>query len=455
MKPLSKKMTSIAMIMALFVAAGCSSTKESNSAQSTNTASSQPTASAAATAKPKEKVIVNFAYPSFASAASAWDSAVGIANKQLESKNIEIKINKIPLDSWSVYYQKVISQIAAGDSPDIGRVAEGLFPKLIENGQVVDISDVVAKLDKTKYFENALHGSAVKDGKTYGVPSGIYNTFVYINKDLFDKAKIEYPSIDWNNPITMTKLVEEAKALTSGDGANKSWGFWTSLESGHLDEFLKGGGKGLYDDKGISELSDPANKKVLSYFDQMMRVDKSMPQATDTKVMGATDLFKAGKLAILVNGSWFFNEAKAVKFKVGLAAMPSEAGKGSSMGFLDGWAVFKGAKHEAEAKEAILALSSKEVNDFLSTTGEAGGPVVKSSLEDNKSKILGAPFIDSDISTYLGSLGNLVKSPYTTNQDDWTPKYNSAVEQFSLGKLSVDQFTAQADDIINKGNAAK
>ncbi|MDB5052223.1 MAG: hypothetical protein JWM44_273 [Bacilli bacterium] len=455
MKHLSKKMFIVAMIMVFFFVAGCSSAKPSTSAQSPEVTSSQPMTSVEASVQPKEKVIVNFAYPSFASAANAWDSAVGVANKLLESKNIEIKINKIPLDSWSVYYQKVISQIAAGDSPDIGRVAEGLFPKLIQNGQVEDISDVVAKLDKSKYFENALHGSALKDGKTYGVPSGIYNTFVYINKDLFDKAKIDYPSIDWNNPITMKKLVENAKALTSGEGVNKTWGFWTSLESGHLDEFLKGGGKGLYDEKGGSNLSDPANKKILSYFDQMMRVDKSMPQATDTKVMGPTDLFKAGKLAILVNGSWFFNEAKAVKFKVGLAAMPSEAGKGSSMGFLDGWAVFKGAKHEAAAKEAILALASKEVNDYLSTTGEAGGPVVKSSLEDNKSKILGAPFIDSDINTYLGSLDNLVKSPYTTNQDDWTPKYNSAVEQFSLGKLSVDLFTTQADDIINKGNAAK
>ncbi len=454
---MKKFVKAMALSIAVMLAAstvGCG-TKATEPAKATTTVAAQGTT--AETSTPKEKVTVEFAYPSFASAMGAWQGAVDEANKLLEGKNIEIKVNKIPLDQWPVYYQKIVALIAAGNSPDIGRVAESMFPKLIQNDQVVDISDVVAKLDMSQYYENAFKGSAVKDGKTYGIPSGIYNIFLYYNKDLFEKAKLEAPSPDWTKPITYDTLVADAKALTSGSGANKIFGFSGIFEAGWINSYLlSAGAKGLYADDGTCSLDDASNIKVLNYLDQMWRVDKSMPQSTDTKVMGPAEMFKAGKLGMMVTGSWYFPEAKGIKsFKVGIAALPSNGGKAFSTGFLDGWAVFKGAKHEAEAKEAVLALASKEVNDFLSTSGEAGGPIVQSSLEDNKAKILGAPFTEVDTKSYVDSLSNLIKSPYTTNMDDWAPKYNSAVDQFSLGKLTPEAFAKQAKEIIDQGNAAK
>ena len=85
------------------------------------------------------------------------------ANRQLEAegKNIAIKINKVPCTGWPEYYQKVITQMAGGSAPDIGRIAESYMPMLINKGQVVDLTDYMANdFDMSQYYEKTFENSA-------------------------------------------------------------------------------------------------------------------------------------------------------------------------------------------------------------------------------------------------------------------------------------------------------
>ena len=113
------------------------------------------------------------------------------ANRQLEAegKNIAIKINKVPCTGWPEYYQKVITQMAGGSAPDIGRIAESYMPMLINKGQVVDLTDYMANdFDMSQYYEKTFENSAFADGRYYGLPSGLNYYLVYYNKDMFDAA---------------------------------------------------------------------------------------------------------------------------------------------------------------------------------------------------------------------------------------------------------------------------
>jgi ABC-type glycerol-3-phosphate transport system substrate-binding protein len=68
----------------------------------------------------------------------------------------------------------------------------------------------------------------------------------------------------------------------------------------------------------------------------MLREDHTQPRPTDTKVISTWDLFKAGRLAMAMDGTWFFTDAKNIKnFRVGIAGVPSAKGKAYSSQFVD------------------------------------------------------------------------------------------------------------------------
>jgi len=92
-----------------------------------------------------EKIVIDFSMLNLSGDIDGWTAMVEAANKQLEAENIEISISKVNGTGWPEYYQKVVSQMAAGNSPDIGRIAESYMPTLISKGQVVDLTDYIKK----------------------------------------------------------------------------------------------------------------------------------------------------------------------------------------------------------------------------------------------------------------------------------------------------------------------
>lgn len=162
-----------------------------------------------------EKVEISFSMAAYSNEVDGWTAMIEEANRQLEAegKNITIKINKVPCTGWPEYYQKVITQMAGGSAPDIGRIAESYMPMLIDKGQVVDLTDYMADdFDMSKYYEKTFENSAYVDGRYYGLPSGLNYYLVYYNKDMFDAAGLEYPSADWNKASGFEEYRAMAKA---------------------------------------------------------------------------------------------------------------------------------------------------------------------------------------------------------------------------------------------------
>lgn len=145
--------------------------------------------------RPGEMVEISFSMAAYSNEVDGWTAMIEEANRQLEAdgKNISIKINKVPCTGWPEYYQKVITQMAGGSAPDIGRIAESYMPMLINKGQVADLTDYMAEdFDMSRYYEKTFENSAFVDGHYYGLPSGLNYYLVYYNKDMFDAA------LDWS-----------------------------------------------------------------------------------------------------------------------------------------------------------------------------------------------------------------------------------------------------------------
>ncbi len=394
----------------------------------------------------------------FATELPGWQAAVAEANKLLEPKNIHIKTQTVTATTWDEYYQKVSAQLAAGQPLDIGRIAESQMPTVIKKGQAVDLTDYIKDFTDDQVYLSTFKNAAYQNSHYYGIPSGVYNMLLYYNKDMFDKAGIAYPSADWNNGITMDQAREYAKKLTKGEGATKTFGFAAGPYMAFIGQYaVSAGGANVFNKDGQCALTEPESVAAYKWFDSMLRDDKSQPRPTDTKVVSAWDMFKSGRLAMTVDGTWFFSSAKNdIKgFKVGIAAVPSAKGKAYSSQFVDSWLVWKGTKHEKEAWEALKAIYSVDATKALAKKGVGGIPVVKAVLEDKELDIIGSQFSADDKKAFLESLNHTLAVPYNEFYAEADTKVNQVMDNWLLGTVTPEDFAKQACDIIAKVKGAQ
>lgn len=421
-------------------------TSENGSANESETTSSEP-------------VELKFAMQANAGEIAGWTAMIEAANKKLkdEGKNITIKIDKINTSSWPEYYQKVTAQIAADKSPDLGRIAESFMPQIIKKDQALEITSQLDTLDKSQYFENTFKSAGFQNGKYYGLPSGIFYMVMYYNKDMFKAKGIAEPSHDWNNAISFQQTRDIAKQFTEGEGANKKFGLsagpYTSYAAGMFS--VSNGGKNIFNDDLTPAVKSPETREVYQWFDDMLRVDHSMPRPTDTKIMGGFDMFKAGRVAMAVDGTWYAGSIKndIKNFNVGIAPVPAGKGVASSAQFIDNFLIWKGTKHPAEAWEALKAIYSKEAWDALAKTGVGGMPIQKESFEAVSKNLLADKVSAEDMQAFQDALEHTQSVPYNDFYEESDQKINAQIDNWLLGKNTVDEFLDKVDQIFRETKA--
>lgn len=437
----------------LLALTACGGGKADNTSRNSEAPATAPAAVASETPDDagqfKEPVEITWALQGAANELEGWQAMIDVANEKLKEKKITIKIQKINTSSWDEYYQKMTAQMAAGNIPDMGRIAEELMPQVISKDQVVDLTPYLSELDLSSYFEGPLYQNAAnKDGKTYGLPSGVYQMLLYYNKDLFDAKGIPYPSTDWNHPTSLEEVREIAKKLTEGTGTKKTFGFAAGLGLFDLNQYAS---KYLYNKDGTHDFSDSV-RQTMSIIDAMLKQDKSMPNPSDQKVMGSMDMFRAGRIGMTVDGTWWHQSIRETKnFRVGIAAIPSLGGqKGRSNSFIDQFVIWKGTKHEKEAWEALKALFSEEAIDALAKTGTGGVPVNKNTLDKLQNEMIGSIFTEEDRATFIKALDFTAAMPFNLQQKEIAQKQGAINDSWTNGKKSVDETIADWIKLIEE-----
>lgn len=427
-----KKLLTIMMVMALMVGvfAGCGAQE-----------------------KPAdEKILIDFSMLNLSGDTEGWTAMVEAANKQLAAENIEIVISKVNGTGWPEYYQKVVTQMAAGNSPDIGRIAESYMPTLISKGQVVDLTEFIENdFDMSQYYEKTFENSAYVDGHYYGVPSGLNNYLMYYNKDLFDEAGIPYPSADWDNPSSFEEIAEMARKLTKETENGKQFGFYTGPYMAEIGMFSTSlGGNNVFDVNGNPSINDETSKQVYRWFDGMLCVDQSMPRPTDTAIMSAFDMFTNGRLAMIVDGTWWLGSIGAIEgFNVGIAAVPgAEDGSAYTSQFVDSFVIYEGCENKEAAWKAIKAIVSQEGFEALAATGVGGTPVHKEVVNAVTEKLLGENVDEDSKLVAQDALNHTVKVPYNEYYEEADQKVNNTMDEWLLGEITADEYADKVQQIL-------
>ncbi|MEU7833254.1 sugar ABC transporter substrate-binding protein [Nonomuraea sp. NPDC049129] len=300
--------------------------------------------------------------------------------------NIEIKRETSQFDS---YLTKYMAQAAGGSMPDVMYTHYSWAQNFIANDIFQPLDEFIAKtpeFDKQDLPVNAL-GYYERDGKLFGLPTDMAPKLLFYNKDVFDKAGEKYPDESW----TVEKMMEVARKLTSGSGAEKVYGFTPMLlpEPDITPRALaQYGGRYLNADESVSMISEPEAQKVFGMWLDLLNKDKAVPSLAElNQVLEKVEPFKVGHAAMSINGAWILTElAKQTAFKWGVAPTP----KGPKGRFTPviGSALAMYAK--SPQKDAAWIY----LNEYLSSTGQQfrriSAPARQSAWEPN-AEALGIP----------------------------------------------------------------
>ncbi len=325
---------------------------------------------------------------------SLWDAnqqpAMEASIKEFMKQNPDIEV-KVELVEWNDYWTKITTGVASGTLPDVFWGHLAYFSNLITKGALMDLTPLINKdkVDLNIYYANLVK-SWNYEGKQYGVPKDWDTICIFYNKDLFDKAKVSYPSEKWTwNPKDggdylkiLQKLTIDSNGKNStekGFDNNKIVQYGTAGiqgsngQEGWLNFVWMNGGTGVLDKPYGHKfvMDEPKTIEALQFWADLASKYKVSPVPGST--IAATsywELFTAGKVAALPSGSWMLSAARAnLKFKWDVAYLPK--GPAGRISCFNGLAhvVYSKTKYPNEAWKLAKWMDSFESQKIVTSYG--------------------------------------------------------------------------------------
>lgn len=302
-----------------------------------------------------------------------WDENQKPAiDKHIEEFNKEYPKIKVEttITPWSQYWTKLRTQAEGNNLPDVFWMNGPNIQLYASNDQLAPIDDIIdsGNVDLKNYPQSLVDLYTVNDHH-YGIPKDYDTIAVFYNKELFDKAGVEYPTDDW----TWEEFQEKAKAISDALKDEGVYGVATELDGGQggwYNTVLQADGYIIQD--GKSGYAEPGSIEGLQFWADLI-ADGSSPnlqQLADTK---SNIMFESGKAAMTWSGTWIVSEF-ASKLPdtsvVDIAPLPQGKKKASVIHGLTTVISANSANLDA-AKAFITYLASKEAHVTEAEMGTA------------------------------------------------------------------------------------
>ena len=265
---------------------------------------------------------------------------------------------------YNDYFTQLQSKIVGGNAADIFELNFENFVSYASEGVLLDIRNLIG--DTSGFNRTALDAFNYQ-GTQYGVPNSFSNVVLIYNKELFDRARVAYPTNSW----TWKEMLDAAVAIRSLD--NNIFGLYRPIS---FHEFYKGvmqnGGSLMTGDMKRFTVNLPQNAETLTTMISWVNNYNVMPTDAQMGGMGDWDLFKSGRLGMIVTGIWAFSDfTENCNFAWDIVVEPGNTGKATHF-FSNSYVVNKETKHP----QAAAALAS-----FLAGSREATSIRVSASWE--------------------------------------------------------------------------
>jgi multiple sugar transport system substrate-binding protein len=388
-----------------------------------------------ATSAPDAAGPVTITYSNFISnSGNEKNLAKIVAAFEKKNPDITVKVKTLPYDSYGTALQ---TDLAAGTAADVFDInGPSNYGPYQANGVLAELKGV----DSAKY-NKALLDSYATSGKQYALPTSFSDVVLYYNKDLFDQAGVDYPTSSW----TWADETAAAEKLT-----DKAAGVWGDHQPVTYNEYYKvlvqNGASLLSKDGKKAAFNTPAGIEAANWL--VGKSGTTMPTIADGQ--GTTDydtnLFKAGKLAMLHTGIWVFGSFDTSPANWDIAVEPGNKTSASAV-FSNGIGVSATSKHPAEAQKWAEFMSSSDTE--VSVRLDAGWelPTISDTTKLNSYLTKGKP---ANRQAVFDAAKKIAAAPSIgDNQSAMEDAITGELVEAQAGRETVEQAVANAEKKVN------
>jgi multiple sugar transport system substrate-binding protein len=356
---------------------------------------------------------------------------------------------KVDVSDWDSYWTKVKTLLSAGTPPDVFAMDAPLYLDYQSRGVLLNLQPY---LDKNPDMLNGVYPQTLAAYKTtdgmYGLPRDFQTIVLFYNKDMFDAAKVAYPTADW----TYDDLRTASRALTKigPDGKVTQFGFYADpwdMELIWSEAIWAYGGDVINADHTQTLIGEPKARPVWQLFHDMIFVDKSWPDANQAQEYGG-DPFLAGVAAMTTIGHWAVPGYAEAGFKFDVAPMPKgPAGEATSVNSA-GFVIGKASKNPDAAFEFLKYVLSEPAQTRLADLGFAC-PVLQLVAESDAFLKQPTPI---DQKVFLDSIAFARMKPVFKGYDEWSSAIGDGMAPIWTGDAelnpTLDEVVPAADEVL-------
>lgn len=389
--------------------------------------------------------------------------------KAFTSKNRGITI-KLTQRSWGKYWAGLTTGFASGAAPDVFANHLSQYPELAASGKIVDLAPLIASdMVAMDRYAPGLLALWQREGRTYGLPKDWDTVAIVYNAELLKAAGVtpqqlasaswtpkdggefqrllarltvdgsgrrgDEPGFDRTN-VTQFGLVVQGSALDAIGQVT-----WSGFAAANGFRFPEGPRIARY------TYDDPKLAEAIQWLVEVSKKGYSAP-AEDTRRGGGPSIFKEGRAALIVDGSWMMGAyVSQPKFKVGFTPLPKGPAGRKSMfnGLAD--SIWTGSKVPKQAWEWVKFLGSPACQDIVASRAVVFPAVVSSTAKAKEAFAKRGV----DVSAYLDSAKPGTAVPYPVM--DQSPRVNAVVsrsmEEIFLRGVDPKAELARANTILN------
>jgi multiple sugar transport system substrate-binding protein len=358
--------------------------------------------------------------------------------EDFEKNNPDIDI-QIEVVNWDNLEQKLTTDIAGGTAPDISIIGTRWLAGYVKEGIAEPLDQYMTPEFKAKFIDVFMSPS-VFDGETYGLPVAASARAMYYNKKMFEDAGIQAPPKTWDE-------LKDAAAKISALG-DDVYGFGIQGKEIETDAywyyaFWTHGGELLVD--GKSGIASDAGVQAANLYKSMIDGGLTEPGVTGYNRENLQDLFKQGRLGMILTGPWLRGQLKdeAPDLDYGIAPIPEGTTK-ATYGVTDSIIMFASSDVKDDAWKFLeeAAFTDKWRREF--TLKEGFLPVFRSIAED--------PHFadDPQLAAFTAMLPYAKFAPIIPNWEEMADATTRALQQIYLGEAPPEQALGDAAARINE-----
>lgn len=360
---------------------------------------------------------------------------------QLAKQNINVVYQ--PLND---YNKQLTTLLAGGTAGDLFYLDSTAVDGYVATGKVLSLNGRVSSAP----FVSTLNKAFTRNGKLYAIAKDFNTLAVVYNKDLFDEAKVPYPSSNDSFTTFADKLTKLKSALGSD-----YYGICLPADFARMGAFAYANGWKQFDAKGKSNLLDPRFVSAFNFYTGLAK-NKVAVQPSELSAGWPGDCLKGGKVGVAIEGGWLvdFLKTNAPNLKYGTALMPlsDTTKKRGNFLYTVGWAINSGTKNQAAALKVLNALTSPQAQEYVLSQGLAipsrSALASSSSFKGTDAKTL------NSVAVFQGaSSGNVQSFSFGAAGIDWMKPVNAALAAVLSGeKSSADALKKAQQDMTTFQN---